>query len=153
MQSLETKIPPPIVTVLFAFIMWLGSSIGPFLPLNRTVSTVLISLLLASGLFIGNMGVIAIKKAGTPGTPFDPEKTSSLVSDGVYRFTRNPMYLGSALALIAWAVYLSSVWVFIGVAGFILYTNHFQIIPEERALKKLFGSEFEDYQSKVRRWL
>lgn len=153
MPSLKTKIPPPVVTLLFACIMWFGSYMGPFLQLNSVVSAVLISLFLGAGLLIGNMGAVALKKAGTPGNPFHPETTSALVTHGVYRLTRNPMYLGSALALVAWAVYLSSVWGFIGVPGFVLYTSYFQIIPEERALKKLFGPEFEDYQSRVRRWL
>jgi protein-S-isoprenylcysteine O-methyltransferase Ste14 len=63
------------------------------------------------------------------------------------------MYVGFALFLLAWAVYLASLWALAGVAGFVLYINRFQIVPEERALKSLFGDEFEDYRLRVKRWL
>lgn len=153
MNSLETKIPPPIVTVLFALAMWLGASFGPFFELSNIVSVILIATFSISGVLIAVLGVIEFKKADTTGTPLNPEKASSLVSSGVYRITRNPMYIGSALVLTAWAFYLSSFFVFSGILGFILYINRFQITPEERVLKELFGSEFESYQARVRRWL
>ena len=153
MNSLETKIPPPIVTALFAFAMWLGASFGPFFELGKVVSTILITIFSISGVIIAALGVIEFKKSATAGTPLNPEKASSLVISGVYRVTRNPMYIGSAFVLTAWAFYLSSVLVFFGILGFILYINHFQILPEEKILKELFGSEFEIYQTKVRRWL
>jgi protein-S-isoprenylcysteine O-methyltransferase Ste14 len=63
------------------------------------------------------------------------------------------MYLGLALLLVAWAVYLASPAAVLGVVGFILYINQFQIAPEERAIAALFGNEFVNYQSQVRRWL
>jgi protein-S-isoprenylcysteine O-methyltransferase Ste14 len=75
------------------------------------------------------------------------------VTSGVYRFTRNPMYLGLCFVLLAWAVFLSSAWAFMGPGAFVLYINRFQIAPEENALSKLFGPAFAKYQSKVRRWL
>jgi protein-S-isoprenylcysteine O-methyltransferase Ste14 len=75
------------------------------------------------------------------------------VCSGIYQVSRNPMYVGLALFLTAWAVYLSSIWACLGVLGFVLYISRFQIAPEERALTKIFGTEFTNYQSKVRRWL
>ncbi len=63
------------------------------------------------------------------------------------------MYVGFALSLLAWACYLVSPLALLGVLGFVLYMNRFQIGPEERALTILFGSEFQVYQAQVRRWL
>jgi protein-S-isoprenylcysteine O-methyltransferase Ste14 len=82
-----------------------------------------------------------------------PEATSSLVTSGVYRFTRNPMYVGLALVLLAWAVFLSSAWTMLGPLTFILYMTRFQIMPEEKVLSGMFGAAYSAYQAKVRRWL
>jgi protein-S-isoprenylcysteine O-methyltransferase Ste14 len=76
-----------------------------------------------------------------------------LVSTGVYSFTRNPMYLGMALVLLAWAAYLSSAWSLLGPLLFALYITRFQIVPEERVLDRLFGTSFAAYKKCVRRWL
>lgn len=85
--------------------------------------------------------------------PIKPMTTSSLVTGGAFRFTRNPMYLSLLLYLIAWAVYLSNVWALLLVPMFVLYINEFQIKPEERALSSLFGPEYAAYKEMVRRWL
>jgi len=98
-------------------------------------------------------GVLAMRRARTTISPIKPEAATSLVTSGVYRFTRNPMYLGLCFVLLAWAVFLSSAWAFLGPGAFVLYINRFQIAPEENALSKLFGTAFANYQSKVRRWL
>ena len=82
-----------------------------------------------------------------------PEGTSSLVTSGIYRFTRNPMYVGLLFVLIAWAVFLSTPWLVIGPFVFVLYMNRFQIEPEERVLFRLFGTAFATYKGAVRRWL
>jgi protein-S-isoprenylcysteine O-methyltransferase Ste14 len=85
--------------------------------------------------------------------PTKPSATSSLVIHGVYRLTRNPMYLSLALYLVAWAVYLSNWLALLLVPVFMLYIDHFQIKPEERALLGLYRSEYASYTSRVRRWL
>lgn len=82
-----------------------------------------------------------------------PERVTSLVTEGVYRYTRNPMYLGLALLLLAWALYLSA-WLGVLVVGaFVAYMNCFQIMPEEKALESRFGQDFLRYQKAVRHWL
>jgi protein-S-isoprenylcysteine O-methyltransferase Ste14 len=85
--------------------------------------------------------------------PHKPEKASSLVTSGVYRITRNPMYVALGLALGAWGIRLGSLLSMAGVVLFMLYITRFQIIPEERVMKEKFGEQFEAYQSRVRRWL
>ena len=75
------------------------------------------------------------------------------MSDGVYRYTRNPMYVGLACCVLAWGVYLQNFAALLGVVIFIAYMTHFQIKPEERALQEKFGDEYANFKSKVRRWL
>ena len=153
MHSLENKIPPPIIAAVFVAAMWGLSLTGSAIELNLTASAVSMVVLLVSGALFAITGVLTFKRAETTVNPLKPETASSLVSSGVYRISRNPMYVGMALFLAAWGVYLSSALAIIGVPGFILYMNRYQIAPEERALTEIFGFEFEIYQSKVRRWL
>jgi len=72
---------------------------------------------------------------------------------GIYRFTRNPMYVGLALVLLGWAALLSSPWALLGPLVFVLYINRFQIAPEERVLSAKFGAAYTEYIARVRRWL
>jgi protein-S-isoprenylcysteine O-methyltransferase Ste14 len=85
--------------------------------------------------------------------PMTPEASSALVVAGIFRWTRNPMYLGMLVVLIAWALWLSNALAFIVLPLFVAYLNRFQILPEERALQARFGAEFERYCRSVRRWL
>jgi protein-S-isoprenylcysteine O-methyltransferase Ste14 len=153
MKSLELVVPPPAVAAITAVAMW-GVSLGTraFLLPSSVRLSVFVVLLLA-GLTFSLSGVLFFRRAGTTVNPTKPENASSLVRTGVYGVTRNPMYVGLSLVLLAWAVFLASPWALIGVLGFVLYISHFQIAPEERALAKLFGTEYSEYQSKVRRWL
>jgi protein-S-isoprenylcysteine O-methyltransferase Ste14 len=96
---------------------------------------------------------VAFRRAQTTITPLKPETASSLVSTGIYGFTRNPMYLGLLTVLIGWAVYLAAPFALFGPLFFWLYIGRFQIVPEERALSALFGDRFTQYTAKVRRWL
>lgn len=82
-----------------------------------------------------------------------PGKASALVTGSVYRLSRNPMYVGLALLLAAWAVYLSMLWPFLGPVLFVLYMNRFQIGPEERVMRGKFGEDYAAYAARVRRWL
>ena len=153
MQALKNRVPPPLVAGLFAFVMWAISFVVPSIDMNNEVRLTLSAVVVALGIFFCIAGVVSFRKAKTTVNPLKPEAATVLVNSGIYVISRNPMYVGLALFLLAWAVYLSSLWVSIGVVGFVLYMNHFQIAPEELALKEIFGSEFIDYQAKVRRWL
>jgi protein-S-isoprenylcysteine O-methyltransferase Ste14 len=75
------------------------------------------------------------------------------VARGIYNYTRNPMYLGMLLVLLALALYRASPWALAGPLLFIVWMNRFQIVPEERALAAKFGASFEAYRQRVRRWL
>jgi hypothetical protein len=94
-----------------------------------------------------------IQRAKTTINPFKPQNSTALVTSGVYRFTRNPMYLGLTLIVLGWATFLCSVWALAGPVLFVLYISRFQIEPEERILSAKFGAAYSDYVSRVRRWL
>ncbi|MEO1143695.1 MAG: isoprenylcysteine carboxylmethyltransferase family protein, partial [Pseudomonadota bacterium] len=86
-------------------------------------------------------------------SPISPEKTTSLVTDGVYKYTRNPMYLGLTFILSGFAIWQGNLFGFVGVILFVGYVTRFQIIPEETILREKFGQEYEDYCSRTGRWL
>lgn len=153
MQTLELKIPPPAITALIAAAMWGISLFAPSLEVPGLIRAVVALALATTGIGISVAGVISFQRAKTTVNPMKPEATSALVTSGIYRLSRNPMYVGIVLTLIAWAVYLSSVWTLSGPLAFVLYITRFQIIPEERALATMFGATFAEYRSAVRRWL
>ena len=154
MQALELKIPPPIVALLVAGAMW-GVSLVARVPFDvpTLVRVVLGAALALVGGAVSFSGTAAFRRAKTTLNPMKPQNASALVTTGVYRFTRNPMYLGLSLVLVAWAFFLFSPWALLGPLVFVLYINRFQIEPEERALAALFGATFTTYTKNVRRWL
>jgi len=153
MKLIENRIPPPIVMLLCAVFMVGTSQVTVSYEINYQLKISIISPLIISGMLFCIAGVVSFKLAKTTTNPLRPEAASSLVVSGIYKYTRNPMYLGFVLFLLAWSVYLASIFSVVGVVAFICYMNQFQIKPEEAALNKVFGYEFERYQSKVRRWL
>ena len=85
--------------------------------------------------------------------PVDLESASALVTSGVFRYSRNPMYVGFTVMLVGWAVSLAAPWALLGPLAFVLFTNRFQIIPEERVMRAKFGQAYDDYRAQVRRWI
>jgi len=133
--------------------MWFASSlVSPVVvPFGVRVGVALALLVIGQSISIS--GMVAFRRAKTTMNPIKPGAASSLVSSGVYRFTRNPMYLGLSVSLLGWAMFLSNPLALLGVPLFVLYINRFQINPEERVLSSLFGAEYTAYKEKVRRWL
>lgn len=99
------------------------------------------------------LGVASFRRAHTTVDPRYPQKMTALVTGGVYRVTRNPMYLGMLLALAGWALWLGQLLPFIILPLFILFLNRWQIAPEERALERTFGAEYTLYRARARRWI
>jgi protein-S-isoprenylcysteine O-methyltransferase Ste14 len=154
MNALENKIPPPIVGLLFGLIIWAISSVTePVTIFNQMQGLVAVAILLVAGFGFAISGGISFRIAKTTVNPLKPETASSLVTSGVFKYSRNPMYVGLAIILLAWTVYLAVPLGLLAIVGFMAYIQRFQIVPEERAMLKLFGAEFEVYQSMVRRWL
>jgi len=153
MQALENRIPPPLVAVLFAVLMGLLARGLPGLDPGSGTRLLLALPLVMAGLLFVLAGGLAFRRAKTTVNPLKPASASALVTSGIYQYTRNPMYVSFALWLLAWGLYLASPLVLLGVLGFVLYMNRFQIYPEERALGQLFGADFAAYRQRVRRWL
>jgi protein-S-isoprenylcysteine O-methyltransferase Ste14 len=153
MHVLELKIPPVAVALVTAGLMWLAAWALPasgFLIPARDFVAICIAI---AGVIISALGVISCRQARTTVNPMKPEASSSLVSTGIFKLTRNPMYLGFVLALLAWAVFLSTILAFLFLPAFILYMNRFQLVPEERALSMLFGQTFTAYTARAHRWI
>ena len=153
MLTLEHKIPPPVVALVIMAMMWGLSAFQPTLPLPPEVRLFSIIALVIAAVMFAFLGIRAFRRSQTTTDPLNPDKASALVTEGIFRFSRNPMYVGLALLVSAWAIYLSVLWCFIGPILFILYINRFQIAPEERAMKSKFGDEYIAYTERVRRWL
>ena len=153
MSALDAKVPPPLVALIVGTGMWLAArTFGPT-SVSFPVRLGLAIALFLIGLGISFAGVRVIRRAQTTLNPTRPETASTLVTAGIYQYTRNPMYLGMATWLLAWAAWLAAPVALLGVPLFMLYMNRFQITPEEQALTSLFGGEVPAYQARVRRWL
>jgi protein-S-isoprenylcysteine O-methyltransferase Ste14 len=153
MSALELKIPPVLVTALLALLMWLLSHLTPGIPIYTELRVTFLLFFTGLGAYLGLAAVASFRKANTTVNPLTPDSISSLVVSGIFRRTRNPMYLALLLALTGWGLYLANLLSLLLAVGFIIYMNRFQIQPEERALGEIFGSEFNDYKKKVRRWI
>ena len=147
---MQTKIPPPIVLAICLLTLFLLRDLwGEFhFALQALPSIVIISF----GFFIAFASSRLFRKQGTTINPMNPETASVLVTKGMFRMTRNPMYLGMALVIIGTSVWLGSYFGGVIVASFVAYIHFFQILPEEQALQKSFGEDYEHYCGKVRRW-
>jgi protein-S-isoprenylcysteine O-methyltransferase Ste14 len=153
MAALELKVPPPVVALLAGAAMWAVSRVTPAIAAGGLAGTIVAAIIALIGVGIGASGAIAIRRAKTTISPLKPETASSLVTNSIYRITRNPMYLGLLVMLMGWAIYLLNVWAMLGPVIFAVFITRFQIKPEERILSSLFGKEYAEYSSKVRRWL
>jgi protein-S-isoprenylcysteine O-methyltransferase Ste14 len=153
MQSLELKIPPPVIAALIAITMWGISLVTPLLEIFTQYRVPVAIAIALAGIAFNVTGITSFRQAQTTINPMKPESASSLVCTGIYRVTRNPMYVGFLFVLMAWAAFLSSPWALLGPLAFFLYISRFQIAPEERILSSLFGTEYVHYKAKVHRWL
>ena len=149
--DLKNKIPPPIVTLVFAALIYLSADLLPHLMFEG--QTFLSSIIAIFGLIILLLAVKEFVQFKTTINPLKPETSSVLVTSGIFKLSRNPMYLGMLLLIISLWIKTGAVLGFILVAGFIAYLNYFQILPEEQAMKGLFSDKYKTYCQQVRRWL
>ena len=133
--------------------MWGLSSYLPSLSLDIDLHHIPTVTLVFIGVMFDLLGLLAFRRLRTTIDPLNPDKASTLVTSGVYRITRNPMYVGLAILLLSWAVHLAMLWPFVDPILFVLYINRFQVIPEEQAMRRNFDQEFKVYADRVRRWL
>lgn len=153
MSTLDLKIPPPVIALSCMALAWVLTRLTPgwtyVLPARIPMAVILV----LAGVSLTFSGFFAFRRANTTLNPHTPEKSTSMVRSGPYRFTRNPMYLGLACVLLGVCTYLANPLTLVAVAAFIAYLTAFQIMPEERLLLKKFGAPYAQYTSSVRRWL
>lgn len=153
MRTLELKIPPAVIGLLLGAMMYAAAQVLPVFVFTLPAGRIVAMSLTVAGLTTAISGVVLFRRARTTVNPLAPETSSSLVVTGLYRWTRNPMYLGMLLVLLGWGAFLGNGLAFISAAAFIPLMNRLQIGPEERILAATFGPAFTTYQSAVRRWL
>jgi protein-S-isoprenylcysteine O-methyltransferase Ste14 len=153
MQWLDLKVPPLLVWLVFAGAMFGVAHVAPGISYTLPARFALALALVVLGGAVALAGVVAFRSKRTTVNPLTPGASSSVVSSGVYRVSRNPMYLGFLLALAGWALYLSNAGAVLLLSAFVAYLTQYQIKPEERALLAKFGPEFEQYMARARRWV
>jgi len=150
---MKPRIPPPVIWLLATLLMW---TLHRWMPIARLITSpwtwaALLPAAIGAGvIYDANM---RFRRAHTTINPLEPQMASSLVMKGIYRITRNPMYLGLTLWLTAWALWLGTLSPWIAVVLFPVIITALQIIPEEQALEKLFGEPYLVYRKRVARWL
>jgi|TARA_Y100000992_G_C21180959_1_gene450657 protein-S-isoprenylcysteine O-methyltransferase Ste14 len=148
---MNNKIPPPIVTLISGLIIFFSKPLFP--EYNSNLINVFSTIFLFLGLLVFFLAVASFKKYKTTVNPLQPSNASHLVISGIFRFTRNPMYLGMALILLSLSLKFNLLGGLIVTALFIMFITKFQIIPEEDAMLSLFRDEFETYKENTRRWI
>ena len=148
---MKTKIPPPLVTLIFGSLIFLTKNIFPEIKVTNNIA--LGSLFILFGILIASLSIGLFRKYRTTITPINPKGATKLITSGIYKFSRNPMYLGLLLVLSGIGIIQNPIGSLLFVPSFILYLNHFQIIPEESAMLDLFKDDFLKYKGNVRRWI
>jgi protein-S-isoprenylcysteine O-methyltransferase Ste14 len=153
MDRLELKVPPVVLALACVAAMWAVARWLPALDVELPFRGMISFVLVALGVAVGLAGVTAFRRNRTTVDPTRPGRASALVASGIYRLTRNPMYVALALGLTGAATWFANLAAMLGPALFIAWITRLQIVPEERALRAKFGAEYERYASRVKRWL
>ena len=148
---MNNRIPPPIVTLICGISIYYSKSFfNQFLNFSNNGISLF---LLIIGLIVFISAVRSFRKQKTTVNPLKPKQASSLVTSGIFRFSRNPMYLGMLIILLSLSCKFNLIGGIIISLFFYIFITKFQIIPEEAAMNELFGNEFIDYSKKTRRWI
>jgi len=153
MNLLELKIPPPVYALSLGIIMWL---LNQYFPVGRFIESPWNNIgmvIIVAAIILDSTSLFLFLKKRTTINPMKPSNTEGLVTAGLYKFTRNPMYVGLLVILFGYAIWLGSLTPFLMLPLFYWLITTMQIKPEERILEKKFGQEYLDYKSKVKRWL
>jgi len=149
----KLKIPPPVYGISIGVLMWL---LNQYLPITHwisvpwnTIGLVIIAVAMSFDLW----SLFLFFRSKTTPNPMKPENSKHIVTSGLYKISRNPMYVGLLFVLLGYAIWLGSITPFLLLPLFVLLITTQQIIPEEEMLEKKFGQEYLDYKMRVRRWL
>lgn len=151
-RFMKLKLPPVLVFVIFSILMYLLSIVLPFGDFDFFGRQFLVFFLVGLGALVGVVSLIQFYVVKTSVDPRTPSKVTFMVTKGLYKYSRNPMYLALLMVLLAWGLWLGNAFNTLLAAGFVGYMNRFQIIPEEEVLASTYGKEFRQYCTQVRRW-
>lgn len=146
-------IPPPVFMILAILGMHYGARFLPFLSFRFAEQYLLANAFALCGLFILIYTVLRYLRHRTTIQPNKLDQMSTLVVDGLNRYSRNPMYVGMLLWILSAGLYFGTFLVLLAAPAFVIIINKMQIEVEETALEKLFGEEYLDYKKRVRRWM
>lgn len=153
MKGSTLRIPPPGLTLLCLFGLALFRWILPSLVFSFSGQIFVSAVLVVFGITIGLIAIRRFYQVDTTVLPDEMDSSSALVTGGIFQISRNPMYLGMAAVVAGVGVGLGT-WVVLPILGlFVIWITEKQIKPEEKALIRIFGREFEEYKTKVRRWI
>ena len=147
------RIPPPVIVLLMAGLMWVMNRYSPVFVWRATELFYAGPVLALLGVVILAVSFLTFGKAKTTIDPVDPARASALVTNGIFSWSRNPMYIGFLLILSGWFVWLGSITPAIAIVFYLVYTAKFQISREEAALIEKFGDSYLRYKSSVPRWI
>lgn len=153
MHGLELKIPPPLVWLVCTVLALALAAAAPAWTFPFPAHRILALVIAVLGVACGLTGIHTFHRARTTVDPHHPEQATVLVTHGLYGLTRNPMYLGLALVLLAVITWRANVVALLALPVLVLYLTRYQIQPEERLLKRLFGADYDAYRGRVRRWI
>ena len=144
-------IPPPLLFVLPILATLTLEWFVPTSFVHGAFRWLLGALIFVAGIALIQRAVITQKRAGTDPIPYKP--STRIVSYGVYRFTRNPIYLGFALCTFGLAILVDSAWMLLAVPIGLILIDRVVVTREERYLERKFGEEYLSYKRRVRRWI
>ncbi len=153
MKALELKIPPPVYALSLGIVMWLLNQYFPLVRFIESPWNKIGMAIIAIAIVLDSSSLFLFLKKRTTINPMKPTNTEGLVTAGLYKITRNPMYVGLLVILFGYAIWLGSLTPFLILPVFYWLITSMQIKPEERILEKKFGEEYLDYKNKVKRWL
>ncbi|MBZ2162763.1 methyltransferase family protein [Alteromonas stellipolaris] len=152
-MKLEQKIPPVVVFFIAVILMWVTTKVAGFLNVYHPFKIQSLILCVLLGVGFALLGVTWFKKHKTSVNPIKTDRVVSLVTSGVYQYSRNPMYVGMLLCLVGIGLYTSNPLNILFIVLFVWYMNKYQITPEEAFLTDKFGASYTEYMKTVRRWL
>ena len=148
---METKIPPPLVTLIFGLSIYFSRELFPIIEIKYSFYVGIVLLLLGFLILISAVRLFRIDQ--TTVNPLSPKQATKLVTEGIFKFSRNPMYLGMACVLASLAMFFNIIGGIVCIALFCAYITKFQIVPEEKAMLDLFSEDFNQYKQTTRRWI
>src|SRR4051812_8134489 len=150
-DSSGVRFPPPLIYVAGLLAGWLLERRYPLTSLPRNISIAGGIVLILAGLLVTRAAARSMWAAKTSMIPIRP--TTAIVSDGVYRFTRNPMYVSMVAVYVGIALLIRAAWALVLLPLVVLLVDRLVIAKEERYLRGKFGETYTNYCSRVRRWI